>query len=122
MSAAWRGYASAPPEGTSVAPLGAVGEGATTLTVSSPNGEFPLIVVRRGGAIRGFVNACPHQFLPLDYRGATILSADGTRLMCTSHGAAYDAVSGEGVAGFGLGCALDPVPLVVAGGTLRIGA
>lgn len=119
---AWTDYASAPPPGTEVAPLVTLGEGATALTVETAKGRFPLIVVRRGRAVHGFVNACPHQYLPLDYRGGAILSADGARLMCSSHGAAFDAATGEGVEGPGLGCALDPVPLQVAGETVRISA
>lgn len=117
----WSDYASAPPLGTAVAPLAALAEGATALTVESEKGRFPLIVVRRGAAVHAFVNACPHQFLPLDYRGAALLSADGARLMCSSHGAAFDAATGEGIDGPGLGLALDTVPLRVADETVLIG-
>ncbi|UOM34033.1 Rieske 2Fe-2S domain-containing protein [Acuticoccus sp. I52.16.1] len=121
MSEAWRQLSTAPPEGTPVAPAARI-TGAHGLTVRSAKGDFPLLVVRVAADLRAYVNACPHQYLPLDYRGPQILSADGARLMCTSHGAAFDAATGEGVAGPGLGCSLDPVPVHVdAAGVVRIG-
>ncbi|MFT7026549.1 MAG: nitrite reductase/ring-hydroxylating ferredoxin subunit [Paracoccaceae bacterium] len=115
---AWRDYPGAPADGAPVIPLADV-EGATPVTI----GDFGLIVVRAVDAARAFVNACPHQFLPLDHHGPRILSEDGTRLMCTVHGAQYALADGEGVAGHGLGCALDAVPVHVdAAGMVRIGA
>ncbi|WP_211100694.1 Rieske (2Fe-2S) protein [Acuticoccus sediminis] len=118
---AWRAYASAPPDGTPVIAASEV-ETVRSVPVVSPRGEFPLLLVRVGTAVAAYVNACPHQYLPLDYRGPQILSADGARLLCTSHGAQYDAATGEGVAGVGLGCSLDPVPVHTdADGLLRFG-
>lgn len=73
-------------------------------------GEFPVLVVKDDNGTRAFVNACPHQFLPLDTRG-DVLGADGTRLICTNHDAVFDAQTGQGVSGFGLNCALSPIPL-----------
>ena len=115
---AWRSYGSAPAIGAAVM-RGADLTGPTPLMV----GDFPLIVLRIGGAPRAYVNACPHQFLPLDHHGAGIVSADGSRLMCSVHGAQFRAEDGAGVAGPGLGCALDPVPVHEdAQGMIRIGA
>jgi nitrite reductase/ring-hydroxylating ferredoxin subunit len=86
--------------------VGAVDWGVTSLSV----GEFPILFVRDAQGTRAFVNACPHQFLPLDTRGE-VLGANGKQLICTNHDAAFDAQTGEGVAGFGLNCALTPIPL-----------
>lgn len=116
----WTDYASAPPPGTPVCRAVEIG-GAETREVTSERGAFPLVLVRTGGEVRAYVNACPHQFLPLDHRGPRILSADGSLLMCSNHGAMFDAATGEGVAGEGLGCALDPVPLDLRDGRLVIG-
>ena len=122
---AWRDYASAPPDGTAVCPASEL-RGASCRMVRSENGDFPLIVVApvegSSGTPTAYVNACPHLYLPLNYRGANILSADGGRLICSSHGAAFRVDDGRGIEGFGLGEALDPVPLHVdAAGTVRIG-
>ena len=116
----WRSYASAPAPGTALIALADLPEGATPLRVEGPNGAFPLLLIRRGAAVHAFVNACPHQFLPLDHHGPNILSADGDRLMCTVHGAQFDIATGEGAAGHGLGSALDPAPVENSGGMVRI--
>ena len=117
----WTDYSSAPEAGTEVCPRGAV-RGVLSMAVESGKGSFPLLLVETAGGLRAYVNACPHQYLPLDHRGGRILSADGTKLMCTNHAAHFDAVTGEGVAGEGLGCRLDAVPVYEAGGVVRIGA
>lgn len=113
MSQAWQQYRSAPAPGTRVVEVDALPErGHLGLTLESERGGFPLLVVRLDdGTIRAYVNACPHQYLPLDQRGRRVLSEDGERLRCTNHDAAFSARTGEGVDGLGLGCALDPVPL-----------
>lgn len=121
MSDAWRSYSSAPEEGALVCPASDVpARGARCLTISSPKGDFPLLLVRDGTGVRGFVNACPHQYLPLNYRSDAVLSADGQRLLCSAHGAAFDAVTGACLSGEAAD-GLDPVPLTEdAQGNLRI--
>lgn len=83
-------------------------------------GRFPVLVAAVDGAARVYVNACPHQFLPLDQRSSSLLSADGTRLMCSNHQAEFDLETGTGKAGFGLGCALSRVPVHLRGGGLHV--
>ncbi|MFT4794050.1 MAG: nitrite reductase/ring-hydroxylating ferredoxin subunit [Paracoccaceae bacterium] len=118
---AWRSYASAPAPGAAIMRDADV-IGAATVDVDGPSGAFPVIVLRVGGAICAYVNACPHQYLPLNHRGPQIVSADGARLMCTVHGAQFRAEDGVGVAGPGLGCALDRVPVHVdQDGMIRVG-
>ena len=115
MSQAWQRYRSAPSHGTRVVEAGALpDQGHLSVTVENDRGRFPLLVVRLGdGELRAYVNACPHQFLPLDQRGSRLLSEDGEQLRCTNHDAAFATRSGEGVGGLGLGCALDPVPVSI---------
>lgn len=113
----WSDYRDAPAPGACLAPSDRVGEGeAATLTL----GAFPVLLVRSGAGLRGFVNACPHQYLPLDHRGGRVLSADGTTLRCTNHGAGFDAATGAGVEGLGLGCALAEIPLAERGGRIYV--
>lgn len=116
---AWTDYSTAPAPGTPV-DIAPDFQGAVAIMLHSEKGEFPLLLVRAGDRLRAYVNACPHQYLPLDYRGPRILSADGARLMCTGHGAQFDAATGAPVSG--ADCALDPVPLVVEGDRVMIGA
>lgn len=120
---AWRSYPSAPIEGVAVCALSEVpAGGAKSLKIASGNGEFPVLLVRQNGTIRAYVNACPHQYLPLDYRSGQLLSADGARLMCSAHGSMFEVETGQCVGGPAQGCALDPVPVIAGSdGIIRIG-
>ncbi|MBM9596165.1 Rieske (2Fe-2S) protein [Roseitranquillus sediminis] len=117
----WTDYSSAPEVGTPICARAAV-RGALAVAVETASGAFPLLLVETAAGVRAYVNACPHQYLPLDHRGPQVLSIDGRRLTCSNHEAQFDAESGEGVAGHGLGCHLDAVPVHEADGMLRIGA
>ncbi|MGQ7246353.1 Rieske (2Fe-2S) protein [Halomonas sp. V046] len=123
MTDAWRSYKSAPPAGTRVVPADALIPGAShCTTVVTENGRFPLVLVRSDADIlHAYVNACPHQYLPLDSRGSNILSRDGGLLICSAHQATFRTDTGEGVSGPGQGEALDPVPLVEVEGWWVIG-
>ncbi|MEC9484135.1 MAG: Rieske 2Fe-2S domain-containing protein [Halomonas sp.] len=112
MSDAWEHYKSAPPRGTRIVRLADVPEGSVaSLNVESDNGVFPVLVVNANGTLAAFVNACPHQYLPLDQRSDRILSSDGTLLRCSNHDAAFETTSGQGVEGLGLGECLDAIPV-----------
>lgn len=113
----WTDYSSAPDPGTLICHVGDI-TGVRALVVTTEKGQFPLLVLRAGESYRAYVNACPHQYLPLNYRGDRMLSADGTRLMCTAHGARFDIHTGEAVEG--ADCGLDPVPVELVDETLRI--
>lgn len=114
----WTDYRSAPAPGTVICPQDQV-QGVQALTVETEKGKFPLLLAATDQGIRAYVNACPHQYLPLNYRGDQMLSADGTKLMCTAHGARFDIHSGQVVEG--ADCGLDPVPVRVEGAMLVIG-
>lgn len=118
MSEAWASYPGAPVVGTVLC-------NATSLPNSGTHsisvGDFSILIVVRGDEVLGFVNACPHQYLPLDYRSHDVLSADGNRLICSNHDAVFDAETGHGIGGFGRGCELDSVPINVIGGKVVIG-
>lgn len=114
---AWTDYSSAPPAGTFVCESDALTTVMAT-DVTSANGAFPMILLRGPNGLRAYVNACPHQYLPLNYRGDQLLSACGTKLLCTAHGASFDADTGEELAV--APCPLDAVPVVEGDGTIRI--
>lgn len=118
-SMSWTDYSTAPAPGTPICREDEV-TGARALTVETGKGAFPLLVLRAGGTWRAYVNVCPHQYLPLNYRGERLLSADGAKLMCTAHGARFDIHTGAAIEG--VDCGLDPVPVEAVEGVLRIGA
>ena len=114
----WRDYSTAPPVGTVVCPSDALATVRAQVIVG-PRGRFPVIVARTPHGLRAYVNACPHQYLPLDYRGEQVVSACGGKLLCTAHGASFDILSGGVLAG--ADCGLDPVPVVECDQEIRIG-
>ena len=114
---AWTDYSSAPAPGTRVCAATGI-TGVLPLTVTTDRGSFPMIVVRDGDVLRAYVNACPHQYLPLDYRSDRIVSADGTMLMCSAHGARFDISTGSCIDG--ADCGLDAVPIQVVAGTVTV--
>lgn len=116
---AWTDYSSAPAPGTRICPASAI-IGVHPMVVRTDRGDFPVIVLRDGDAVHAFVNACPHQYLPLDYRGPNLLSADGTRLLCTAHGASFDKTTGAALAG--TDCGLDVIPVRQNGDHIVIAA
>ena len=67
-----------------------VGEGVSRLDV---------VVVRRDGVLRAYVNACPHQGTPLETFPDRFLSADGSMLICSTHGARFRVEDGYCVSG-----------------------
>ncbi|MEM7544857.1 MAG: Rieske 2Fe-2S domain-containing protein [Pseudomonadota bacterium] len=113
----WSDYRDAPAPGTVLARSLDVQEGATRTVML---GAFPVLLLRTEQGLTAFVNACPHQYLPLDHKGDKLLSADGTTLRCTNHSAGFDVVSGEGTEGLGLGCTLEPIPVEERDGRIVI--
>ncbi len=113
----WTDYASAPDPGTELCPEHEV-RVVHPVVVTTERGSFPVLLLRDGDAIRAFVNACPHQYLPLNYRGDQLLTADGTALICTAHGARFDRHSGAVLEG--ADCGLDPVPVACRDGMVII--
>jgi len=78
-------------------------------------GDWPLrgLVVRVGEVVRGYLNRCPHAGHPLDLLPQRFLTADGTLILCSSHGALFEKASGLCVAGPCAGRALTPIALQV---------
>lgn len=115
---AWQSFPHAPPLGTRIC---ASRDTPQTGVKSFNLNGFPLILVASADGLRAYVNACPHQFLPLDWRSVAILSEDAETLRCSNHDAGFDACTGAGIDGLGQGCALDPVPVNSVNGALFIG-
>ncbi len=110
MSEAWQSYPRAPSRGAVICAVSDVPDpGTLSVEVSG----FSVLLVRVDGKLRVYVNACPHQYLPLDYRRDQVLSADHAVLRCSNHQAGFSVDTGEGVDGFGQGCNLDAIPVSI---------
>ncbi|OGA06610.1 MAG: hypothetical protein A3D95_08935 [Betaproteobacteria bacterium RIFCSPHIGHO2_12_FULL_69_13] len=59
----------------------------------------PAFVVRHGGRAHGYLNRCAHMALQLDWRDGEFFAAEGRDLICSTHGAVYDAASGQCLGG-----------------------
>lgn len=94
---------------------------ATRLTHRKAGREIALLVVRQGDRLLAYEDVCPHHFLPLTYRGGRVLSADGERLRCTSHGAEFALEGGRCLSGPCNGAGLTRVALTIGpDGNVRI--
>jgi nitrite reductase/ring-hydroxylating ferredoxin subunit len=80
-------------------------------------GAWPLrgFVVRVREAVRGYVNHCPHAGHPLDLVPGGFLTPDGMLILCGSHGAVFDRLSGYCIAGPCAGRSLQPIALRLEG-------
>lgn len=69
-----------------------------------------------------YINACPHLGVPLDWLPGQFLNADGTRLMCATHGAEFRIVDGHCVKGPCRGESLTKVPSTVIDNMIMVPA
>jgi nitrite reductase/ring-hydroxylating ferredoxin subunit len=91
-------------------------DGARAFTIGG--GDWPLrgFVVRAGAHLRGYVNRCPHAGHALNLLPDRFCTADGALLLCSSHGALFEKLTGYCVAGPCAGRSLTPIPLEVRSG------
>ena len=86
-----------------------------------PEGSFTgLVAVRQGGDLFLYENACPHIGTPLDWTPDRFLSADGTKLVCATHGALFQIPTGLCVFGPCLGDHLTPTTFCVRDGLVLV--
>ena len=94
--------------------------GARGFTIGT--GDWPLrgFVVRVGNEVRGYVNHCPHAGHPLNLRPHRFLTPDDALILCSSHGALFDKLTGYCIAGPCAGRSLRPVPLTLEAGFIML--
>jgi nitrite reductase/ring-hydroxylating ferredoxin subunit len=94
--------------------------GARGFTIGT--GDWPLrgFVVRVHEAVRGYVNHCPHAGHPLDLMPHRFLTLDGALILCGSHGALFDKLTGYCIAGPCVGRHLRSIPLEVEAGFVML--
>jgi len=97
-----------------------IGEGESRGFDPDDEGLDTIFVVRFGGALHAWINACPHVGgAPMAWRKDGYMNAGGNRVVCHAHGAQFMPDSGLCVQGPCAGRRLTPVEIVVdAGGGL----
>ena len=87
-------------------------------------GDAESLIVHRdaAGAIRAWLNVCPHAARRLDWAPGQFLRSKDGLLVCAVHGASFELQRGECVAGPCRGEALREVAVHCVDGELRLGA
>lgn len=81
---------------------------------------WPIVVVRWGRQVFGYVNKCPHDGVNLDWERNQFLDPNGIRLMCGKHGALFELRTGMCVDGPCKGRNLQPVALSILDGDICV--
>jgi nitrite reductase/ring-hydroxylating ferredoxin subunit len=79
-----------------------------------------LFAVRQTDAVFVYVNACPHIGTPLDWTPNRFLSADGSHIICATHGAEFRIADGECMRGPCIGDRLEAVVIQIEDGTIFV--
>jgi nitrite reductase/ring-hydroxylating ferredoxin subunit len=79
-----------------------------------------LMALRQGDAVYVYVNSCPHIGVPLDWLPDRFLSADGSRIICATHGAEFLLTTGECTRGPCRGDYLESVAIQIKDGILYV--
>jgi nitrite reductase/ring-hydroxylating ferredoxin subunit len=77
---------------------------------------FAGFVVRRGDAVAGYVDSCPHAGWPLALAPDRYLTREKDLILCSGHGALFRPEDGVCVAGPCAGNRLAAWPVTVVGG------
>lgn len=85
-------------------------------------GDWPFkgFVVRQGSQVFAYQNYCKHAGHPLNWKPDRFLTKNNRQIMCASHGAIYEIVSGECVAGPCTGKYLNQVEVRVEDGEIIV--
>lgn len=77
-----------------------------------------LLLYRDGDGVRAWLNICPHAGRRLDWAPGQFLKSKEGLLVCAAHGASFELVDGQCVAGPCRGEALRAVPVSVRDGAV----
>jgi nitrite reductase/ring-hydroxylating ferredoxin subunit len=82
----------------------------------------PAFAIRFGGTVHAYLNRCGHMPMELDWVLGRFFDADRRLLICSTHGALYDPVSGECRGGPCHGAGLSKLALVERDGKVYLSA
>jgi nitrite reductase/ring-hydroxylating ferredoxin subunit len=81
-----------------------------------------IFLIRKGRAVFGYRNRCPHTGSPLDWMPDQFLNLGKDHIQCATHAALFRIDDGLCVAGPCLGDALTALPVAVDRGEIVLGA
>lgn len=85
-----------------------------------PGGMYDGFVVRHGDAVHAYLNTCPHQGNPLNWKPDAFLTRGGELIMCSMHGAIFEKHTGLCVGGPCVGKSLRPLDAAVVDGKVVV--
>ncbi|MDR7945063.1 Rieske (2Fe-2S) protein [Achromobacter aegrifaciens] len=85
-------------------------------SLTAEMGAQPVVLLRRGQTVWGYVNRCPHFSVTLNAADGAVLTYEAQVLMCAHHSALFRFEDGLCIEGPCQGAALDPQPLRVDAG------
>lgn len=104
-----------------IGPAAQVAEGASLKFEFERMGVgFEGFVIRHQGRWVAYENRCRHLPLPLDYGDNRFFTPDGQFLVCSSHGAIYEPLTGRCVGGPCAGSTLQRLTLIEENGELIV--
>ena len=107
------------PAGVRIGSLDDIADGAArNFVLQLRAGRFHGFVVRRGGAVFGYVDSCPHAGLPLTWELDRYLTADASLIACRWHGALFRIEDGHCVGGPCVGARLRAWPVEIVAGAI----
>jgi nitrite reductase/ring-hydroxylating ferredoxin subunit len=59
----------------------------------------PAFAVRHRGSVYGYLNRCAHVAMELDWQEGVFFDFEGRDLLCSTHGAVYEAATGRCLGG-----------------------
>ncbi len=75
------------------------------------DGEEAAFAIRYAGIACAFVNRCPHAGTELDWQPGEFFEESGLYLICSTHGALFEPIHGNCVAGPCRGESLQPIEI-----------
>jgi nitrite reductase/ring-hydroxylating ferredoxin subunit len=96
----WRWRAFSPHPGTVIGPVEEIPDGtAKEYRFGFGPAAFRMFVVRKDGAVHGYINSCPHSHAPLNHYPDTFFDDSGQYLLCMQHFAVFTPEDGMCVEG-----------------------
>lgn len=90
--------------------------GAASVIATIASQEIDIVVGKCSGDVFAYHNACPHKGTPLETVPGRFFTADGRRLLCTSHWAEFRPDDGMCIAGPCVGKKLRLIDIVIKNG------
>ncbi|MEQ5807822.1 Rieske 2Fe-2S domain-containing protein [Alteromonas sp. NFXS44] len=79
-------------------------------------GHPQIFVVRRENQLYGYLNQCPHNLIPMEFKKDHFLNADKSKIICFAHGAHFEIQTGYCDKGICQGDYLTAIELTIEDG------